>query len=135
MPTGIHPAEWSEVQARFGGSPHRAALLTGLYQGLRSLADAGCVVAYVDGSFVTSKVQPGDFDVCWDPRGVDPGRLDPVLLVFANKRAAQQAKFGGEFFPSTFQAAAGAVFLDFFQINKHTGNPKGIVSIDLRRLP
>ena len=47
---------------------------------------------YLDGSFVTAKEFPSDFDGCWDPDGVDGAKLDPVLLVYDNLRAAQKAK-------------------------------------------
>jgi len=83
---------------------------------------------------VTAREIPGDFDACWDPVGVDVSGLDPVLLDFSNKRAAQKAKYGGELFPSSSWAATGTVFLDFFQIDKATGDPKGIVAIDLQEV-
>jgi hypothetical protein len=90
---------------------------------------------YVNGSFVTSKDFPGDFDGCWDITGVDPSGLDPVFLDFDNHRAAQKARFLGEFFPAQLPAGiSGRTFLEFFQINRDTGAPKGIVAIDLRRL-
>lgn len=93
---------------------------------------AGGAVAYVDGSFVTGKEVPNDFDVCWDPNGVDLGMMDPVLLDFDNARANQKAKYGGEFFPSTVPAdRAGRAFLEFFQTDKSTGRAKGIIGIDL----
>ena len=57
-----------------------------------------------DLTLVTAKAVPGGFDGCWEVAGVDPDLLDPVLLVFAQQRAAQKAKYGGEFFPT--EAAA-----------------------------
>lgn len=56
-------------------------------------------------------------------------------LNFANRRAAQKAKYLGELFPAQVQAESRfpyRIFLDFFQTDKDTGNPKGIVAIDLR---
>lgn len=89
----------------------------------------------MDGSFVTIKAVPNDFDVAWDPNGVDLPRLkilEPVFFDFFNSRAAQKAKFFGEFFPSSASAdPAGNTFLEFFQIDKHTGNQKGIIALDL----
>ena len=135
LPAGIHWATWDELHARFGTTEHRRRLLSGLIRAFQSLKAAGCRAAYVDGSFVTEKTEPQDFDVCWEPNGVDPSLLDPVLLTFASKRAAQKAKYGGELFPASFAAtASGQVFLEFLQVDKDTGDPKGIVAIDLRRL-
>lgn len=97
-----------------------------------ALRDAGCRTAYIDGSFVTAKEQPGDFDVCWDATGVDASVLDPVLLEFGEGRRAQKQRFGGELFPSIAAAEPGGTrFLDFFQCDRETGEPKGIIEIDL----
>ena len=99
------------------------------------LKRAGCGTVYVDGSFVTAKPQPMDFDACWAIDGVDPNRLDPVFLDFSNSRAKQKARFGGEFFPADLpEGMTGKTLLEFFQTDKETGAPKGIVALDLRRL-
>jgi uncharacterized protein DUF6932 len=129
LPPGVHAAPWAEVSQRFGGSPRRQQLLIGLREGLVALHTANCRVAYLDGSFVTSKDRPGDFDVCYDVGGMDYDRMDPVLLTFANGRAAQKLRFGGEFFPSHWPASGTQPFLEFFQIDKESGLPKGIVAV------
>ena len=109
--------------------------MTGLKAAMVSLKDAGCHTVYVDGSFVTGKEYPGDFDACWEEEGVDPIVLDPVLLTFDNGRASQKAKYMGELFPASIMADGdGFSFLEFFQTDKETGRRKGIVAIDLREL-
>jgi hypothetical protein len=119
----------------FGDSPRRAALLAGLREALASLRTAGCASAYVDGSLVTAKAQPGDFDACWDAVGVKADALDPVLLDFSAARRAQKERFGGELFPAQIAAEpAGTPYLDYFQRDRDTGEPKGIVEIDLEVL-
>lgn len=135
LPPGVHETTWGELSDRFGTTPWRRRLIGGLREAARSLAQAGCRTVYVDGSFTTTEADPGDFDGCWDERGVDPTRLDPVLLTFDNARAAQKAKYLGELFPANTRAESGPpyrVFLDFFQGDKD-GRPKGILSIDLVR--
>lgn len=135
LPPGIHLATWDELAARFGNTPHRQMLLAGLRAALQSLKDSGCRRVYIDGSFVTAKEQPGDFDSCWEVDGVDPDMLDPVLLEFANRRAAQKAKYHGELFLANAAAdPAGTRFIDFFQFDKD-GQPKGIIALDLKDLP
>ncbi len=132
LPSGVHGATWDEIVARFGWNPERTRLLRGLRSALESLEAAGCRRAYLNGSFVTAKNVPGDFDGCWESKGVDPAALDPVLLVFGNRRAAQKAKFGGELFVADSAATpAGTRFVDFFQQDKTTGDAKGIIAIDL----
>jgi len=133
LPQGVFWASWREIVQRFGQTPHRRALLAGLEAALRALRAAGCRAVYVDGSFVTAKEIPNDYDCCWDAVGVDPARLDPTFLNFKNKREAQKIKYGGEFFPAHMpEGLTGRVFIEFFQIDKETGERKGIVAIDLR---
>jgi hypothetical protein len=56
----------------------------------------------------------------------------PLLLDFSDRRAAQKAKFGGELFPAQFAAEpGGTAFLEFFQLDRLTQEPKGIIAIDL----
>lgn len=135
LPLGEHIANWAELEVRYGTSGHRRKLLKGLKEALLILKSHGCTTVYIDGSFVTSKSTPQDFDVCWDLTGVDLIALKlnaPILFQFANGRAAQKAKFGGELFPA--QAAAGpsgVLFLDFFKSDKTTGLLKGIVKLNL----
>lgn len=133
LPAGIHSADWTEFVARFGFSSRRQQLLKGLAEALHGLQEAGCALAYVDGSFVTRKLEPGDFDACWSIVGVDPARLDPILLDFSDGRAAQKARYGGELFPAELpEGASGRTFLEFFQIDRQTGLAKGIVQIDVQ---
>jgi len=132
LPPGIHPATWDEIVQRYAITEHRAALLDGCGQAVASLRAAGCPCVYLDGSFVTDKEAPGDFDACWEASGVDPDLLDPVLLDFNDRRAAQKARYGGELFPAQVAAEpGGTVFLTYFQRDRQTGEPKGIVALDL----
>jgi hypothetical protein len=134
LPPGIHVATWAEVHARYGYNTHRRELLAGLRKALVSLKSAGCRHAYIDGSFVTAKLRPGDFDGCWEEQDVDPDLLHPALLIFDDQRAVQKAIFGGEMFPASAHAdGKGSPFVQFFQTEKLTGEPKGIVCIDLAR--
>lgn len=122
--------------SRFGWTPHRQVLLAGLRTALDALRNAGCQRAYVDGSFVTAKRTPQDFDGCWDVEGVDLALLDPTLMTFANQREEQKRMYGGELFPSEARASPdGTNFLQLFQRDRFTGAAKGIVMIDLRELP
>jgi hypothetical protein len=134
LPHGIHWALMDEIEKRYGQNGHRKRLLSGFVRGIEALRRAGCSVVYLDGSFVTAKEFPGDFDACWDAKGVKLVTLDPVLREFSNGRAAQKAKYFGEFFPAHLKAEASSpfrAFVDFFQMDKVTGDKKGIVGINL----
>jgi hypothetical protein len=84
-----------------------------------------------DGSFITTKEHPGEFDACWDLDGVDFDVIDDVLLTFDAGRRAQKAKYGGKLFPADAAAdPLGTLFRDCFQRDRDS-NPKGIIVIDL----
>lgn len=131
LPPGIHDATLDEIEAVFATTPHRKALFEGFKAGVESLRQAGCRIIYLDGSFVSDKERPGDFDACWDPIGVDDSKLDPTLLDFKDMRKNQKKHFGGEFFFSSEAAAHGISFLAYFQNDKHTGKPKGIIRLSI----
>jgi hypothetical protein len=128
LPDGEHEAEWQEVVERFGWNQRRRQLLDGLAEALGLLAVAGCQRVWLNGSFVTAKEEPGDFDACWDLTGVDLDLLDPVLMDFSAGRAAQKARFGGELLPNVTEAGSGLTFSEFFRTDRDTGR-KGIVML------
>lgn len=129
LPPGIHWATMEDVAARFVTSPRRVWLVEGLVQAVDVLTRAGCRRLYLDGSFVTSKESPGDYDGCWDPIGVVASRLDPILLDFSQGREAQKRKYRGELFVASLSSGLSCTFMEFFQIEKHTGATKGIVGL------
>ncbi len=131
LPPGVHECSYSEIEDVFGYNNTRRDLLSGLKVGLEQLSKAGCRVCYIDGSFVTSKPIPGDFDACWDHVGIDVALLNPVFLDFSNKRAAQKSIFLGEFFPAMGCAEPGFNYLNFFQKDKANGETKGILKVTL----
>jgi len=101
MPPGEHVATWPEIVGRFGWNTRRRELLEGLRLALSELQKAGCKRVYVDGSFVTDKDEPNDYDGCWEEAGVAIPSLH-----------------------------AGLLDLRFFQRDRDD-MPKGIVFIDL----
>ena len=134
LPPGIHLLREEEARTLLAFNPRRQELFSGFQRACKPLKRAGCDRIYIDGSFATKKEFPGDFDACWQDKGVDLNllkKLDPVLLDFSNKRAAQKAKYGGELFLASQPADIyGRTFLEFFQLDRN-GNPKGIIAIDL----
>jgi hypothetical protein len=126
LPDDEYEASWEEVVERFGWNSHRRRLLDGLANALALLAAAGCGRVWLNGSFVTAKDEPADFDACWDLNGVDLDALDPVLLDLSGRRAAQKARFGGELLPNVVEAGSGLNLAEFFRHERDTGR-KGIV--------
>ncbi|MBI9013898.1 MAG: hypothetical protein JEZ08_16810 [Clostridiales bacterium] len=129
---GIYTLTWEEFYQEFSFSSRRIKLLSGLEKALINFKAANCKHVFIDGSFVTKKVEPGDYDACWfyDP-SVNTKKIDKVLLDLSLGRKKQKLKYQGEFFPhSKREGMSCLAFLDFFQ-RKKDGNPKGIVHIDL----
>jgi len=134
LPDGIHWADLAEIRARYSWNTHREWLLSGFERAVAALQAAGCRLVYLNGSFATAKDYPRDYDVCWEMAGVDPALLDPVFFDFRNLRAAQKAKYFGEFFPASARPGVNAAFqtfLHFFQVDKLSGRSKGIIGIRL----
>lgn len=95
LPPGVHWATWDEFTQRFGATLRRSRMIEGLKQAMEELKASGCRTIYVNGSFVTDKLNPGDFDACWDSATVDFRLLRmiaPTLLDMNDKRRAQKAR-------------------------------------------
>ena len=132
LPVGIHDAGFDDVAATFAATPWREWLIEGLRLALVDLASAGCGAAYLDGSFTTAKTRPGDYDLVWDTAGVDFSALHPVLLKVVWPRDEQKARYRGDVLPNFVESNSGLPMLEFFQIDKDTGSPKGILKLDPR---
>ena len=131
LPPGEHEATLSEIDEKFGkSSPRRIALMNGLKNAVKNFQSAGVQKIWVNGSFVTTKLEPNDIDGCWEYSDfVNVKKLDPVFL--QKSRMPMKAKFGLEFFPACIvEGDSGLPFPSFFQINRD-GDPKGILIVDL----
>jgi hypothetical protein len=141
LPPGEHDATWLEIAGRFGTTQHRLDLLQGLKDAIDLLVAAGATKLYLDGSFITEKDRPGDFDGCYEisqPDLTALERTEPVFLDLTYPRTGMKTRFLGELFPAWFIAAMSSsgptLFRDFFQQDR-SGDPKGIVTIDLGGWP
>jgi len=63
LPKGIHLATLQEFIERFVKGVKRKQLYQGLEKLIADLKSVGCQIIYIDGSYVTSKIQPNDIDV------------------------------------------------------------------------
>lgn len=126
LPPGIHLARWAEILERFGENQWRRELLDGVGRAAHELRGAGCRRVWLDGSFVTDKEFPADFDLCYELVSTQVDLLRPQLL----DRRTAKAVYGGDILPTHPPLS----FLDFFQRDRD-GRPKGIVEIDMESLP
>lgn len=130
LPPGIHDASIEEVYKRYAITDTRRLLFRGFKNAAENFFNAGCPQVFLDGSYVTAKPDPNDYDALWDRRFVDPDLLDPIFLDFKDGTIHQKAKYFGEFFPaSATEGATRRSFMDFFQTDRLTGEQKGIVRI------
>jgi hypothetical protein len=130
---GIFLMTIEDFEKTFGHNEHRRKLLIGLKIAIKDLSDFGCKTIYIDGSFVSQKELPNDFDCCWDHEDVDLEGLDnkhPLFFNFDNSRKLQKEKYEGEFFLAKMNASPFDKYLDFFQKDRD-GEPKGIVQIKI----
>lgn len=136
LPPGIHDAAWDELVTRYGLTAHRKKLLDGMLDALQQLRAVGCQRAFIDGSFITTKKVPGDFDACWDSDGVDFDAIpDHLLITDESVRTLQKKMFGGELYIADSGADEwGTLFVDFFQYDRNRIQ-KGIIKLDLSTLP
>jgi len=132
LPPGVHDTTWPELSQRFGNNGQRKSVLAGIRQAATALSKAGCRRLWIDGSFVSSKAKPKDWDGCWDPVGVVRSLLDPDLLDFTKAgRARMKTKYMADLFPASLpEGNSGLAFLNFFQQDR-SGDPKGLVALDL----
>ncbi len=133
LPPGVHFATLPDIEERLSFNARRHRFTGRLPASREELRRAGCRLVYLDGSFITRKANPGDFDACWDIRNVAEENLDAVFWDFSNGRAAQKSRFQGELFPAQLpEGATGKAFVEFFQVNRLTGERKRILAIRLR---
>ncbi len=97
------------------------------------LPEAGCSKVWLNGSFVTAKDEPGDFDAVWDDSGVDEDGIDPIFYDLGDGRLSQKLRFGGELFSNWLNLSSQSRFVEFFQ-HDLDGRSKGIVVIDPREV-
>lgn len=136
LPVGIHDSTLQEVEHVYSTNATRTILFDGLVKGAKALSNAGCKTLYLNGSYVSSKRHPGDYDACWDPDGVNFEVLDPVFWDLTHGTGAQKEIYLGEFFPSTLvESGSNLLFIDFFQSITDSESRKGIVRIDTRNDP
>jgi len=127
---GEHLASLDEIEAAFGQSTHqRRKLMKGLRAAASNFEQADVKKLWINGSFITRKLDPNDIDGCWEyTSSVNTSILDPVFL---RTRKEMKAKYGLDFFiASIIEAGSGLPFPKFFQVNRN-GDPKGIVVIQL----
>jgi len=134
LPVGHHQATWEEVVARFEGKPgSQRAILTGklleLRDSLRSLGVTGYLL--LNGSYVSAKSEPGDFDVLvvGPPNIQEMKDADPRLALLLDAERAETVS-GYSLFYIANNASNLGLLITFWDVSKE-GVAKGSVRVEL----
>jgi len=127
---GLHPASLDEIETRLAQTAQRRELFERLRQFFELAQHAGAVRMFVDGSYVTAKLDPGDVDVViW---------LDGTFLNLLNAEDRQAMELQRMFLTRTpkeafavFDQSGWDDWLDFFSFTR-AGEQKGVVEVQLR---
>ena len=134
-----YEAAWGEIVERLTWTKQRQFLLERLLVVLVELRAYGCRWFYLDGSFVSDKDEPGDWDGCWEMEGVNAVLLNEINPALYGDRL-WRSRFREQYHGDIFRVRAGGYRSDqksmllYFQQDRN-GNPKGILKIDLETVP
>ena len=136
LPEGHHAATWEEIADTLGGEPDsiRAKVFAGLLawrDAVRAKRLSGLVI--LDGSFVSAKPDPGDFDLLFvydvaseEVRDRDPKARELLDMMLCKTR------YGGDvvtFSENTARQYPQFFPLDTFDLVKVTMRPKGVLEV------
>ena len=145
LPEGIHTMTWIEAHNMFSFSKRREQLLVGIEKIMEILKACGCEYLYLDGSFVTNKLNPNDIDAFFSiTNGENINTIykklldrEPFLFPNPENRKFLKQKYGCEVFwenSAAFTDMNGneIPYIEFFQqLNGYPDIKKGIVKIKL----
>jgi hypothetical protein len=128
LPPGIHIATIQEVEAHFTHNIQRKKLFKALLKVLEILQGCNCREVYLNGSFITVKSEPGDYDLCYEPTGI---KGTPEFKQFLEKREMRKKEYLGDIFPRMPQPPYEADHVEDWQTDRN-GEVKGIIRIILK---
>jgi hypothetical protein len=132
LPEGLHVANEDEVRSRFGQATAQRVYLSGRLQHWLRLARAvGARRSFVDGSFVTAKLQPADVDaVVWLPDNF-PEQVRARKLEATELQTMVSTREPKELF-SAYSAEMWDGWVEFFsQTREADARRKGVVEVAL----
>jgi hypothetical protein len=133
LPSGVYYPTWKEFISKYGYNEHRKNLIAGLLVGLRILKDCGCEDIYIDGSFITIKIEPKDIDVCYNTTFLNFEKLDknnPEFFDPKKGKYLQNKKYGCDFITYNSYETDIITFLSYNRNNE----PKGILKFYLKEI-
>ncbi|WP_406373514.1 hypothetical protein OG788_24835 [Streptomyces sp. NBC_00647] len=133
LPPGDHLKTWEQVCTEYGTSKARRTLLADLRVVLLALRKLGVETVWLDGSFSTGKIRPGDIDVIYAP----PTNADVWNwgLLSPHNRIKLKARCKIDLWPSTahgvFVLGTPEQSIKSFMSTDRDGTPRGMLRLDL----
>ncbi len=133
LPIGHHSADWKSVAARFGGKPgSRRERLTARLADLRDALQAAGIggTILLDGSYISEKPEPGDFDILLiGPADIQIRKdTEPDLARILDAADAEKRGYSLFFIPDN--SPARALLSTLWDFSKE-GVSKGVIEIGL----
>jgi len=138
LPEGHHPATWQEIILRFSGDDdsRRLAVLSSLLVWREAALAKGMTgLVILDGSFISAKEAPGDFDLVFSCSEETASiiRSDPLARQLIDTQACRALGFLGDVFalPASLQHHSPLLGgLDMFDFDRQ-GRPQGVIEVPL----
>lgn len=128
LPPGVYLATMEEIRQRLAYNTTRETLFHQLSLVIAILREANCPEVYLNGSFISSKDEPGDYDMCWEPTGVNP--TEQLRQLLQNPQEVKK-RFLGDIRPRISHPPYHIDLVNYWQTDAG-GDPKGIIAINLR---
>lgn len=132
---GIYDMTIDEVREKFCFTEIRKWLFEGLLIAIEHLRKVGCTTIYLDGSFVTKKRNPTDYDMCWDDTGfnlINVKKICPELLDPGWKNKKMLERYRGEVIPmNNTNPVTGINYFSLFTKDKENATTKGIIRVKI----
>lgn len=132
---GIYETTFEEMENKLGFSKKRQKLLAAMKNLISYCRCLQCDILHIDGSFVSNKIAPADYDACWDTTAAN--RNDVLRVVeqslLNSDSETQKEDFGGEIYPAFDKSPFnhGQTILEYFQTIKDSDERKGIIKLKL----
>ncbi len=130
LPPGIFEATIEEVEERFSINFQRKKLFGLLLEVLAIFRNCGCPEVYLDGSYITNKDEPEDYDLCYEPTGIN---ATDEFFEFLKSKDRRKERYGGDIFPRMPEPPYHYDHVVHWQIDgRNDDAAKGILKILLR---
>jgi hypothetical protein len=133
LPAGLHDCTLDEIRSAFGPYGRRRALFLRLAEFVEDAKRSGRVAeVIVDGSFVTSVLEPGDIDLAIAViERQEQGLLRPIEYNVLSKRRVKK-KYDFDILAAPVGSPELAANVEFFsQVKNRPGAIKGVLRVTL----